>query len=207
MARRRRVGIRGRDGMARRRRVRRAGVPQRVRHCCGRSGAPVHLRIRKEEEDAAPECSPGRELVRGQHVETGRLSVTRGGGACAGGRMRGRAGTPADECGQVASMRALLAKARTGGPLPGGRAGGRAGDAMQMLRQACEKARQRMSARAGRLRGCARCWPKRGRAGGRADRCQATPCDSCGMHARKRARRCTAYSAESPGPPPAPVGG
>jgi len=30
-----------------------------------------------------------------------------------------------------------------------------------------------MSARAGRLRGCARCWPKRGRAGGRADRCQA----------------------------------
>ena len=44
---------------------------------------------------------------------------------------------------------------------------------MQMLRQACEKARQRMSARAGRLRGCARCWPKRGRAGGRADRCQA----------------------------------
>jgi len=146
-------------------------------------------------------------------------SQSRGGGACAGGRMRGRAGAPADECGQVASMRALLAKARTGGPLPGGRADGRAGDAMQMLRQACEKARQRMSARAGRLRGCARCWPKRGRAGGRADRCQAggraggrmgrwaTPCDSCGMHARKRARRCTAYSAESPGPPPAPAGG
>ena len=63
-----------------------------------------------------------------------------GRGACAGGRMRGRAGAPADECGQVASMRALLAKARTGGPLPGGRAGGRAGDAMQMLRQACKKA-------------------------------------------------------------------
>ena len=45
----------------------------------------------------------------------------------AGGRMRGRgrAGAPADECagGQVARMRALLAKARTrgraGGPLPG----------------------------------------------------------------------------------------
>jgi hypothetical protein len=67
-------------------------------------------------------------------------SQSRGGGACAGGRMRGRAGAPADECGQVASMRALLAKARTGGPLPGGRAGGRAGDAMQMLRQACKKA-------------------------------------------------------------------
>jgi hypothetical protein len=50
-------------------------------------------------------------------------SQSRGGGACAGGRMRGRAGAPADECGQVASMRALLAKARTrgraGGPLPG----------------------------------------------------------------------------------------
>ena len=115
--------------MARRRRVRRAGVLQRVRHCCGRSGAPVHLRIRKEEEDAAPECSPGRELVRGQHVEIGRLSVTRGGGACAGGRMRGRAGAPADECagGQVARMRALLAKARTRGWADRCQAGGRAG--------------------------------------------------------------------------------
>ncbi len=47
MARQRRLGIRGGDGMARRRRVRRAVVPQRLRHCCGRSGAPVHLRIRK----------------------------------------------------------------------------------------------------------------------------------------------------------------
>ncbi len=93
MARRRQLVIRGGDGtrMARRRRVRRAGVPQRVRHCCGRSRAPVHRRLRKEEEDAAPECSPGRELVRGQQVEIRRLSVTRGGGARARGRADARA--------------------------------------------------------------------------------------------------------------------
>jgi hypothetical protein len=132
--------------MARRWRVRRAGVPQRVRHCCQccRSGAPVHLRIRKEEEDAAPECSPGRELVRVQQVEIGRLSVTRGGVACAGGRMRGCAGAPADECGQVARMRALLAKARTRGGADrcqaGGRAGGQAGGQRHANDVACKKA-------------------------------------------------------------------
>jgi hypothetical protein len=73
-------------------------------------------------------------------------------------RAGGCAGAPADECGQVASMRALLAKARTGGPLPGGRAGGR--------RDANAAA---------------------------------------GM--QESGRRCTAYSAESPGPPPAPAEG
>ena len=146
MARRRRVGIRGGDGMARRRRVRRAGVPQRVRHCCGRSGALVHLRIRKEEEDAAPECSPGRELVRGQQVEIRRLSVTRGGVARARGRADARARGRA--CGCVrgragcadARVAGQSADARAGRPLPGGRAGGRAGgqvgNAMRLLRQA-----------------------------------------------------------------------
>ena len=83
----------------------------------------------------------------------------------------------------------------------------------------CAGARARPRMSAGRLRVCARCWPKRGRAGGRTAARRAggrtggrmgrwaTPCDSCGMHARKRARRCTAYSAESPGPPPAPAEG
>ncbi len=147
------TGWRGGGGLGRRR-VRRAGVQQRVRHCCGRPGAPVHLRLREEEEDETPECSPGRELVRVQQVEIGRLSVTRGGcegrcaggravqGGCvggrAGGRVRGRAGC-AD-----ARVAGQSADARAGGPLPGGWAGGqagrRAGSAMQLLRRACKKA-------------------------------------------------------------------
>ena len=47
----------------------------------------------------------------------------------AGGRMRGRAGAPADACagGQVARMRALLAKARTRGWADRCQAGERAG--------------------------------------------------------------------------------
>ena len=86
----------------------------------------------------------------------------------------------------------------------GARAGGCAG----------ARARPRMRARAGRLRALL----AKARLRGRADRCQAggraggrvgrwaTPCDCCGRHARQRARRCTAYSAELPGPPPAPAG-